>query len=156
VKARATRSSFRYLSLAVGLGLVWTQLAFWKVSSLLALSQAAHNASCRGPRMHHLADPLLLNCCPGNHKTSCAGRTEAAEGVHASQSTGPAISRMPSKMPDSPLRALLHPPAATPEEKGRETDIGTVLGGVQRRHLSWLLWSHFMSFWITEALPGFF
>lgn len=56
------------------------QLAFWKVSSPLALRQAAQKTGCRSARTHHLAHCPLLNCCSGSRKTSCCGRTEAAEG----------------------------------------------------------------------------
>lgn len=56
------------------------QLAFWKVSSPLALRQAAQKTGCRSARTHHLAHCPLLNCHSGSRKTSCCGRTEAAEG----------------------------------------------------------------------------
>lgn len=56
------------------------QLAFWKVSSPLALRQAAQKTGCRSARTHRLAHCPLLNCRSGSRKTSCCGRTEAAEG----------------------------------------------------------------------------
>lgn len=130
----------------IWMGLFWTP-AFWKVSSPLALRQATENAGCWGLRMCHLADCPLLNCCPGNCKTSCTGRTEAAEGRACAswERWGPRSSQNPTQGAPSPS-LVTHPPAAAHSSGNWQEMVsrgGPCHGaGMQRQHPSWLLWFH--------------
>ena len=90
------------------------QLAFWKFSS-------PSEAGCRErwlprPKNVSLADCPFFNCCPGNHKTSCPGRMETAEGgsVRLGIAGAPAI-------PRTPPGALWAPSQATPSSSSHSS-----------------------------------
>lgn len=106
-------------------------------TSLLSGNSHLSEAGCRErwpprPKNVPLADCSFFNGCPGNHKTSCPGRMETAEGrsVRLGIAGAPAIPRAPPRALRAPSRPLSHPPATAPEIDGRwQAEVGTAVGG---------------------------
>lgn len=131
------------------MGLSGHQLAFWKISSPLALRQAAQKTGCRSIRMHPLAHYPLLNCRSGNRKTSCSGRMEAAEGrACASWERGGPCDSQDAIQGTQILLGHSHPPAEALEidrrwQTGGCGRKGSTIGSLRRGAVP-----GFFSFWL--------